>query len=310
MVLDSGCPYYFDKLGRYLCTMKLMDESVNPKDTISGKPPFVILTVFANRKEEIPQPNKMGSILRIHRGDNRTFEAGFQLNCDSDIKGSWVLFDPSESYTPIAHKGQHYTFVEEDKERIKTIRKFAKKFLDDFDVTEASSIGKVKGDVDKFCQVLSRKKTEKGDQILIFEGEKFLKLEVGHDQYPHVGPGDIIRVRGMEAKGNRLIFNEYTSMMKLDPDFSAAKELRKRVEKQRKNKEINDKFQLYIPDKEKRVVSEVVDKKLRPIHLKELFTKDVDEIKGKKFKVSVNVLEIGPKDTKSWLVPAEGKTKK
>jgi hypothetical protein len=59
------------------------------------------------------------------------------------------------------------------------------------------------------------------------------------------------------------------------------------------------------------VASEPLDSGIKKVtNLKELFDLDSSKVKGKKFRVKVNVLEIGPKDTSSWIQHGEGKGKK
>ena len=312
VVLDSSAPYYLDSLEKYLCTVKLIDDTINPRDSVGGKPAFVSTTVFAKMKGEIPQATKMGTIIRIHRGETKKFEKSFQLNCDVNIKASWVLFDPTESFIPVAHTGRTYTFAEDDKKRVRDIRKFADKFLKDYDVTDASSIGAKKGEIDLFCQILKRKNKDKTfDRLAVFDGEEFYKFDIPKDRYTHIAPRDLVRVRGISKKAGNFLVNDYTNIVKLDNDYNAAEALKKKIEEAKKTKEISDKLAMYFPlTEEPLVLSEVLDKKPKLTSLKELFSADAAKLKDKRFKVNVSVLEIGPKDPKSWVVPVDPKARK
>ena len=101
VVIDASSPYYIESIKKYLCVLKLIDDSLNPKS--KGKTPFMNLTCFSQSKNEIPNITKLGSIIRIHRGDTKKYNKSFQLNCDSGIKGSWVIFDPSDTPSPTDH---------------------------------------------------------------------------------------------------------------------------------------------------------------------------------------------------------------
>ena len=311
VIMDASAPYYLDAVHKYLCTAKLIDNTINPRDSTSGKPAFLSVTFFANNKGEIPQASRIGSIIRIHRGDTKKFEKSFQLNCDAGIKAAWALFDPAETMIPVAHTGRTYTFVDDDKKRLKDIRKFGEKFLEGFDVTDASSIGAKKGEVDMFALVLNRKnKDATYDRLSVFDGEDFYKLNIYKDKYTHIAPQDIIRVRGLSKKGGEFVVNEYTNIMKLDKDNGAAKALEKKIKKAKEEKEISDKLAFHTPTP--KTVGEVSDKKAlkTPIALKKLFGLDASELKEKHYRANVNVLEIGPKDPKSWLVPLDAKSRK
>ena len=95
VVIDASGPYYVESIKKYLSVLKLIDESLNPKS--KGKTPFMNLTCFSQSKNEIPNITRIGSIIRIHRGDTRKYNKSYQLNCDSGIKGAWAIFDPSDA---------------------------------------------------------------------------------------------------------------------------------------------------------------------------------------------------------------------
>lgn len=310
--MDSSAPYYVSAVDKYLCTMKLIDSTVNPEEAVGGKPSFISVTFFSKLKKEIPQPTKMGTIIRIHRADTRKYAKSYQLNCDIGIKGAWAIFDPTETFTPISHTGRTYTFIDADKKRIRDIRKFAEKFFKENDVTEDASIGAKKGEIDMFCQVLKRKTVEKStDRLTVFDGDSFSKMDIPKDRYTHIAPNDYVRIRGVGKKSGNFLINEYTNVLKISKDHSSAEELRKKIEKAKKNKNISEKLEMYIPVVEKsRVITDVSDKKLKVISLSDLFSTDSAKLKDKKYRVNVSVIEMGPKDPSSWIVPVDAKARK
>lgn len=312
LVLDASSPYYVDSAKKYLCTVKLIDDTLNPKSIIGGKSSFMSATLFAENKAEMPPLTKIGSILRIHRGDTKRYEKTYQLSADANIKAAWALFDPTESFVPVFHTGRTYTFIEDDKKRIRDLRKFGEKFFKDNDMTDASSIGAKKGEIDAVCLVLNRKNKDKNhDRITAFDGDSFLKLDIPKDLYTYIAPQDIVRVRGLVKKAGDFIINEYVNILKVDKAYSTAEELMKKIDKAKKSKEISEKLEMYVPVLDQpRVVSEVTDKKMKVTPLKDLFSLDASKLKEKKYRVNVNVLEIGPKDPKSWLVPVDAKVRK
>lgn len=292
--------------------MKLIDETVNPKENKGKIPPFISLTCFSRNKNELPIITKMGCVIRIHRGDTRKFNKSYQLNCDVGIKAAWILFDPSESVKPSAFTGRTYTFVDEDKKRMKELRRFGEKFLKDNDATEFASIGANVDEIDLVAIVLSRKTSKNNlDKLVVFDGEDFVKLEIDKDRYRHISSQDIVRIRGIRQKRNEFLVNDYTNVMKIDPDQAAAKELKKKVDRAKKDKKFSEKLDLYIPIIEKsKTISEIKAKKTKSITLRELFALDTNKLKGQKYSVSVNVVEVGPKDTKNWIVSVDSKSRK
>ena len=56
--------------------------------------------IYAGPEKDVPQPTKMVSILKIHRGDTREYKGAMHANRDANIKGAWVFIDLVESDTP------------------------------------------------------------------------------------------------------------------------------------------------------------------------------------------------------------------
>ncbi len=311
LVLGSSSPYYHTTLKRYLCTMKLIDETLNPEEAGKGKHGYLTVTAFANTKGNIPQPTRVGTIIRIHRGDTKKYEKSYQLNCDADIKAAWALFDSNEGFTPIQHTGHTYTFIDDDKKRLKDLRKFGEKFFKSFDIEQASSIGDKGKEVDMMCVLLSRKKKDKEEKVTLFNGEEFVKIHMHAGTYDKIAAGDIVYVRAAKERADHYTLNDFSSILKVPKEYKSAVELTKRVEKAKKNKKFSEKLEELTHDTDKvTLASEVLDSSIKKVsNLKELFSLDLAKTKAKKFRVKVNVLEIGPKDTASWIQPAEGKKK-
>jgi len=287
---------------KYMCTMKLIDDTVNSTQTLIGKPPFVRVTFFSRNKVEIPRISRIGIIIRIHRGDGRAFRGSFQLNCDTGIKGAWVLFDSVTGYTPLAHTGRSYTFIENDKKRLKMIREFGQRFLATEGLKECTITNSNTEEIDMLGILLKRKEKNKiYDQITVFDGENFFKIKVPKPRYSYIAIQDVIRIRGLIE--NELVVNDYTNIMKIDNEYSPAAEFLERLEKAKKVKALRDKLELLIPiSKKSRLLSEVIDKKKEIIPLKNLLSQDLNTIEGNKYRVNVNILEFGPKNPKDWII--------
>jgi len=312
VVLDASSPYYMKEIEKYLCVLKLIDDTVNPNEAKGKIPPYISLTCFSRNKAELPIIERMANVIRIHRGDTKKFNKTFQLNCDVGIKGAWILFDPSEGLNPVKFTGRTYTFVEDDKKRVKEMRKFGEKFFKDNDVTELASLGANVDETDLVAMVMGRESSKKSyDKLTVFDGEEFIKLDIDKSRFSHIVSQDIIRIRGIVQKKNEFLVNDYTNVIRIDKDQTAAKELKKKVDKARKDKKHSERLDIYIPTVDKsKTVSEILIKKTKPISLKELFGLEVSKTKGQKYSVSVNVVEIGPKDPKAWIISVDSKSRK
>ena len=90
------------------------------------------------------------------------------------------------------------------------------------------------------------------DQFKIFDGEDFIKIEVAKDRYNTISSQDVVRIRGVkQKKGGDYVVSDFSNIMKIDKDHAAAKELKKKVDKARKDKKINEKLEFSIPPPEK-----------------------------------------------------------
>eukprot|EP00826_Nyctotherus_ovalis_P042404 TRINITY_DN4358_c0_g1_i13.p1 TRINITY_DN4358_c0_g1~~TRINITY_DN4358_c0_g1_i13.p1 ORF type:complete len:398 (+),score=87.48 TRINITY_DN4358_c0_g1_i13:462-1655(+) len=291
---------------KYMCTMKLIDETVNAAKAIMGKPAFLPVSFFSRSKFEIPQISRIGTIVRIHRGDTKSFKGAFQLNCDSGIKAAWVLFDPQTGYAPLAHTKQSYTFIENDKRRLAAIRSFGQQFFTAEDSTECTATGPNVDEVDTIAMLLKRKeKDDVYDRMTVFDGERFFKVKVPKSQYTYIGVKDVVKIRGLtESEAGGLVVNDYTNIMKVNKEYSVAVELVKKVKEAKKIKSIKEKLEVFIPvEKESRVLSEVLNDKFEVVLLRDIASQDLSVIEGRKFRIRVNILEIGPKKSNNWIIP-------
>lgn len=291
---------------KYMCTMKLIDDTVNAAKTLMGKPAFLSVSFFSRSKFEIPQISRIGTIIRIHRGDTKSFKGAFQLNCDSGIKAAWALFDPQTGYVPLAHAKQSYTFTECDKQRLAAIRSFGQRFFTAEDLTESAEVTSSVDEVDMVVMVLKRKERDSvHDRMTVFDGERFFKIRVPKLRYTHIGVKDVVRIRGLtENHASELLVNDYTNIMKVDKEYNVAMELVKKVKEGKRVKDIKEKLEVLIPiEKESRVLSKVMNEKLEVVSLKRIRGQDLNMIEGRKFRIKANVLEIGPKNPSNWIIP-------
>lgn len=229
VILGCSAPYYHEDIKRYMCTMKLVDDSLNPEDAAKGKPSFLAVSVFSNTKEGIPQPTKVGTIIRIHRGKTTKKGKEIRFNCDVNVKSAWALFDTTEGFTPINHTGKTYTFTEDDKKLVKDVRKFAEKFFKAYNLESASAADQKGDEIDFMCQATGSEK--KKDKMMVFhDGKDFVKIAGVKGIEAH----DIVYVRAASKKADHYILNEYSSILKVPKEYKSAADLLKKIEKSKK----------------------------------------------------------------------------
>ncbi len=240
VILGCSAPYYHEDIKRYMCTMKLVDDTLNPEDAAKGKPSFMSLSVFANTKDGIPQPAKVGTIIRVHRGKTKKKGKEIKFNCDVDVKSAWALFDNEEGVTATHHTGKTYTFTEEDKKLLKDARKFGEKFFKTYNLEAASAADQKGEEIDILCQALGPEK--KKDKLTLFhDGKDFVKVAGAKG----VKALDVIYVRAASKKGDHYVLNEYSSLLAVPKEYKSAADLLKKIEKAKKDKEVKKEFERY-----------------------------------------------------------------
>lgn len=303
-ILDCSAPYYMDKPSKYLCTVKLIDQTINPEASKKDVPEFLSVTFFSKTAADLPQATKVGSILRIHRGQSKKFKDKFQFNCDVGIKGSWVLFDPIDGQTPISKSGKRCTYTEKDKTELSTLRKFVKNYFAKSELTgitfkEAEK--KKPKDFDVLCYVLDVKHKGTVDRVKLCDETQVVKLNLTDNRKGYLTPYEVVRIRSADfAKNGELSLNEYSNILRVPKDFHSAKELLKSLKKEKLPEDVKDNLALYSPENEAATKIVGSHKTNKVASLKSLFGETLP--KGeKKFKIHVNVVEIGPKDPHDWI---------
>jgi hypothetical protein len=319
VVLDCSAPYYNDDLSKYVCTVKLIDASLNPEMKGKGGQKFVQATIFARLEKEIPQPTKVGSILRIHRGETKHHENKMQLNCDINIKAAWVLFDPTESDAPLEHTGHVFTFTPKDSMRLAKIRDFARKFFHNYEdlggITLAEAERKKAKEFDFACVVLEVKQKGTDHHIRICDSDRSAKLIVKDSRYSHVSPLDVVHVRSAqfaEARpGKCLTLNTYSNILQLPKEYAGAKLLLKRVNEST-NPEVRSQLAIYKAQPKDRVIcSKLVGGfKGAAVPLKALLSGDALKKGQNEYRVHVTLIQISPKHPSEWLRVFDPSTQK
>lgn len=314
-ILDCSGIYYSKTAGKYICTVKLVDETVNPLS--SGRLQFVTATMFAGLASRLPQPSMIGSILRIHRGQTKKNRGDFQLNCDVNIKGAWTLFDPKDSVIPIDKSSKTHTFTAKDKQRLKKIRDFANDY---FEENEQASTTLEQGgkqptkEFDTTCYVLNIKSKGIMTRILLCDMTKVVKLDILSSRASHLSPLSVVRLRGVsypsDKTSNHLRFNDYSNILNIPSDYQSAKKLGDSLKKKNTSKSVIEEMQYYIHDSnEPLILGRPSNRRLKVVSLRELYFGDLLRSKDRTFRINVDVIEIGPKKPSDWICAMNKHTK-
>jgi len=93
VIVDAGHPYKGAK--RYICTLKIIDQTLCSRDESEEAVKFSLVTFFAHRMEDLPVVRKIGDIIRVHRAIVKEFKNIKQFTV-SLSHSSWCLFHSSD----------------------------------------------------------------------------------------------------------------------------------------------------------------------------------------------------------------------
>ena len=310
VVLDCSSPYYMEDINKYVCSAKLIDDTFHPDGKGKGGPKYMQTTIYARLEKEIPQPTKVGSILRIHRGQTKAHKGVMQLNCDVNIKAAWVLFDPIVSDIPIEHTGKQFTFTINDSRRLADIRKFGREFFQSYDELEGSSLAEAERtkakDFDLVCVVLETKQKGNEQCIRICDSDRAVKVRVKENRLSHVGPLEVVRIRSLNyaeaASGKSLTLNSYSNILQVPKEYAVAKKLSKKV-KDSTSPDVQLQLALYKPQLlNPPVCSKILGgHKGAAVPLKGLLSGEVLKKGQREYLVRVAVIQTSPKNAREWL---------
>jgi len=319
VVLDCCGVYYSDAIQKYMCTMKIIDPTVNHNVHDKTIPEYLTATMFAKNEAQIPKPNKIGTIIRLHRAQTKKNVGKVIINCDMSIKSSWVMFDPFTGVIPVDKSDLNYTFVPDDKDELKKIRKFLTEYFAKNDIKSMTLTDAEKHkpkDFDTICYVLDKKTKKDCTRILICDAEKVIKLYLPTKKAQYISPLSIVRLRSAnyeKAKKEKCLkFEEYSNILRIPHEFMAAKILLDKITSKKVSKEVEEKLDIYLPEPQpSKIISEPLIKEMKPISLKELFSHEPwKKSKKTQFRIKANVIEMGPKNPKDWLYVFNRSTKK
>lgn len=244
IILDASLPYYLKDLGKYLCTVKITDETLM-NDEVNCQKRYVNVTIMSNSYDmSIPIISNIGDILRLHRCNCTTFEGDAQITCDTGIKGAWTIFYKAPPNKPTSSSSgliYHSTITREDLDRA---RKLSKAFYDYYVIGKHMIIWEKPepGEVDLICMIIKVSDDKDNPTMKQFTITDFINtydIDVPITRFMDRMLFAIVRFRGLSLKKGKLILNDYSNILYLPKNAQNEQEaFAKAMEFIRKNKEI------------------------------------------------------------------------
>uniref|UniRef100_A0A914WL22 Protection of telomeres protein 1 n=1 Tax=Plectus sambesii TaxID=2011161 RepID=A0A914WL22_9BILA len=159
--------------------VKLLDQSVcRYSDQYAGA---VDVTLFSDRKRNLPVVSVVGDILRIHRIKGRTIDGRIMMEGKIGVSGCHAMVWPqtfegdAEEYTHSFSSGNLFTLTDADKQMIDELRVF---YADVRPTSDLNIRGKIAGILrgsygDVIVQVIGRIRTTRGSVVLrVWDGSR------------------------------------------------------------------------------------------------------------------------------------------
>lgn len=229
VITDATFPYKINS-NRFICSIKVIDPTLNPKN----KQDWAQVIIYATRFEDLPIIHRIGDIIRIHNATLRIHEGKRQFNVNMYYKSSWALYS-SDKLTPLgqsvgdspyAFSGKKTTQERQDSAITGTLKKYATQYfassnvIKDENTTELKKASKERKDFDIVAKVLQ-----------VFQLDEYtneLKLKDGSNEvfytlalkikFPHIRTGSVVRIRSCthdDTSLNKkvLVLQHYSNIM-------------------------------------------------------------------------------------------------
>ncbi len=316
LVLDCSAAYFMSSIQKYVCTMKLIDETVNPSISNKTIPEAFSATFFSKDAGQLPSPRKVGSVIRIHRSQTKKNKNTIQLNCDTGIKGAWILFDPESTVKPVSSSSSKHTFRDDDRTILKKMRAFAKTYFEKHELKFLGLQDALKRrpkDFDTLCYVAKVDTLKDNMHVHLCDCDKVVKLTIANKRGLTFTPLTVVRLRGVDyeskSKGDHLVFKEYSNALVVSDAYKTAKTFLQKLFSGKASEEVQKQLgNTKLPIGE---VISTISKKYKDapeVSLKGLIS-GKSLVKGRKYyRLRLNVLEVGYKSAAECIRVHDSKT--
>lgn len=133
VIVDATFPYKV-RADRFICSLKVIDPTLNPKTKSHD---FAQVVIYAKRFEDLPIIHRLGDVIRIHRANLRMYNNARQFNVNVYFKSAWALYS-SDKTTPLGqpatdgpygYSGKKYTNEKQDAHIISTLKRWSLGFF-------------------------------------------------------------------------------------------------------------------------------------------------------------------------------------
>jgi len=208
IVSDATFPYRVSQ-DRYICSLKVIDPSLNSKAKSEGAQ----VVIYAKRFEDLPIVHRIGDVIRINRANYRMYNNTKQFNANVYYKSSWALYSADKA-TPLgtsnpagaySFSGAKSSFTKRDADIVGTLKKWSATFCAQTNVGDAGAVSfkaaaKSDRQVDVCARVLQiNDLDEYTNELKLRDGSGdvayclALKLK-----FPHLHQGDGVRIRSAQ----------------------------------------------------------------------------------------------------------------
>jgi len=304
IILTCSSPICKNALQYYSCNAKLIDTTVNSHSRFQ----FLTAVFVSKIGEELPKPEKVGSIIRVHRGKIQEHGGKVFVNCSIAIS-SWILFDPIATCMPISKSSKNYTWVDKDYSRLAELKKYSIDYLKNYklDSVYLANAAQFNKEFDAVCVIIKVKGKMKNTFFQLLDQSKSVKLKVDSKAFPSFRPQDVVLLRSAKylpsTNFKYITFSDYSNLLKIPIEFYSAKYLNNELKTGPIQPKIKLLLNLYYHqfDKENLITKATnLPRKATPVFLQNLQKEAAKRIQ-KFFKVSIYALETSPNDCKQWI---------
>lgn len=323
VIIDATFPYKV-KQDRYICVLKVIDPTLNPKT----KQDYAQVVIYAKRFEELPIVHRIGDIIRVHRAQVRHWQGKTQFYVQLAYKSSWALYSSdkltplgqSASDGPYAFSGKKATHEKQDTAIQSALKKWANAFfaqnnvIADNTYTALNKAAKATKDIDVVAKVLQVFELDEYTNELKLRdqsGEVYYTLALKL-KFPHLRTGSVIKIRSAthdDTAANKkvLVLQHYSNIMTFINSSKLAATVGAKVANERKTEQATLASKTSLTP----VILTEVDKKhagLQTTSLNDLFHSP--DTHTNTFRTCFYVTKVEPGDHKDACKAYDKKTKK
>jgi len=205
VIADATFPYKISA-DRYICSLKVIDPTLNPK----SKQDHAQVVLYAKSFTDLPIVHRVGDVIRVNRANFRMYNGVRQFNANIYFKSSWALFSSDKTDCignptpagPYAFSGKKASFDKKDGDILATLKKWVGGFVAQNNVGDSKNVtlkaaSKQTTQFDVCAKILNVFDLDQYTNELKLRdnsGETYYTLAL-KVKFPHLRSGQSIRIR-------------------------------------------------------------------------------------------------------------------